>query len=298
MKGVTVENKLFDKTFDAVASISGPAARVPARPTQPPPADVGGGVLTHVPKPSRPPPVVPQPETVARESLRRGPPAVVMRSPDDVAYAKVHKEAYLKLKAQDVLVSKLRITVSTADGNHRLNRTFLDLGGMAISTNTFATVGWNLDESLVPCHMAGCLGMISFISADKTLAVAPLYKRYAALVKEVLSLCDGPVDKETHGKEFAEMVSKHAGTTADYLGFFVCTDDLLRLSVADVDGMNRNWASGLLDKMSKRVALVRARSAAQRAARVAVQNMTGSCRDDGDDAGAAGVREHEEPTWD
>jgi hypothetical protein len=215
--------------------------------------------------------------------------AVVTRSPDEERYGQVHKVAYMDLKTRDVFISKLQGMISNVEGTARLHRAFVDLSTMAISTKTFAKVSWSLDASLVPCHIAGCLGMVTYISVGKTVSVAPLYRRYASLVEGILSVCSNDADREEHGREFAAMVARHAETTADYVGFFVSAGDIIRLSVEQVDGMNAAWMNKLLDRMSTRVALARERFAFARTVRVMM-----SLKDD-EDGADAGQRAAQDP---
>ena len=285
MKGDGLESRMFDKSYDSFAVVkTGPTARVggrPAAPPPPPPFDTaaGGGPSTRVgSKPNKPLPPAP---VVEQAPPHQGEPVSRITNPDDATYARVHKEVYLDLKTRDVLISKLQVMISTTQGTARLHRAFADLSTMAISTKTFAKVSWSLDASLVPCHIAGCLGMVTYISVGKTVSVAPLYRRYASLVEGILSVCSNDADREEHGREFAAMVARHAETTADYVGFFVSAGDIIRLSVEQVDGMNAAWMNKLLDRMSTRVALARERFAFARTVRVMM-----SLKDDEDGADA------------
>ena len=296
MKGDGLESRIFDKSFDGFAVVkTGPTARVggrPAAPPPPPPFDTaaGGGPSTRVEsKPNKPLPPAP----VEHAPLHQGQAVSRITNPDDVTYARVHKEVYLDLKTRDVLISKLQVMISTTQGTARLHRAFVDLSTMAISTKTFAKVSWSLDASLVPCHIAGCLGMVTYISVGKTIVVAPLYKRYARLVHDMLTFSNG--DSEEHGKEFAAMVARHAETTADYVAFFVLSGDVIRLSVEHVNGMNAKWMNQLLVRMDKHVALARVRFAAERTALAAVVSMGGKAEDEG---GAASERTLAEPCLD
>ena len=285
MKGDGLESRMFDKSYDSFAVVkTGPTARVggrPAAPPPPPPFDTaaGGGPSTRVgSKPNKPLPPAP---VVEQAPPHQGEPVSRITNPDDATYARVHKEVYLDLKTRDVLISKLQVMISTTQGTARLHRAFADLSTMAISTNTFAKVEWSLDASLVPCHIAGCLGMVTYISVGKTVSVAPLYRRYASLVEGILSVCSNDADREEHGREFAAMVARHAETTADYVGFFVSAGDHIRLSVEHVNCMNAAWMNKLLDRMSTRVALARERFAFARTVRVMM-----SLKDDEDGADA------------
>ena len=250
MTGALLEARMFDLSF------AGPVARLPTRlPLAIPALETSLG---------RPPP---------QDDVRAAAPTIDIKNPDEVKYTKVHKVAYTDLKYRGVSLPDLRLLLSSSEGMRKLSNAFTDEGAMAISTSNPVKLDWNLDAALVPYHMAGCLCMISSIAGKPAPGELPafvdLYKRYEMLVREILVFCVDARSTEEHTKDFRNIILRHAGSTADYLSFFVRTRDVLRLSIDKVNVMNNTWVNKLLNPMRKRVALIRARLLAEHVALLA-----------------------------
>lgn len=301
MKGDGVENRIFDRSFDGFAAASGPASRVLAgtrSSTSTPPSfsieeAVGGGPVTRVDRPNKPLPAIPPNDPTPREQLA---PAVDhsratgVKNPDEVKYTNVHKVVYTDLKSRGVSLPGLRLLLSSSDGMRKLSGAFTDEGAMAISTSNPVKMDWDLGVALVPYHMAGCLCMVSSIAGKpapgKLPAFIDLYKRYDVLVKETLVFCADTRSKDEHAKDFGNIILRHAGSTADYLSFFVRHWDVLRLRVDEVDTMNTTWVNKLLNPMRKHIALIRARFLAEHNARLEIRAWNQADEEERDAANA------------
>ena len=284
MKGVGLESKIFDMSFDGFAAVSGPASRVLAgtRSSTPPPFSLGevagSGPAMRVEKPNKPLPAIPPSDPTPREQLAPAADhsrATGFKNPDEVKYTSVHKVVYTDLKSRGVSLPGLRLLLSSSDGMRKLSGAFTDEGAMAISTSNPVKMDWDLGVALVPYHMAGCLCMVSSIAGKpapgKLPAFIDLYKRYDVLVKETLVFCVDTRSKDEHAKDFGNIILRHAVSTADYLSFFVRNWDVLRLRVDEVDTMNITWVNKLLNPMRKHIALIRARFLAEHNARLEVR---------------------------
>ena len=266
MTGALLEARMFDLSF------AGPVARLRRSSRLPPviPAletSLGrplsfAGPVARLQRSARLPPVIPALETSLggpppRDDVltAENPPVLVLRAAD-LPFDELHRAVYAELGKQGITINGLPSLLAT-----KLDNAFTGNGIKAVSIgNGHELQDWAVDVTLVPYHVAACLGMTYYITRKSPMMTFhAFYERYRELVGEMVLLCDGDTDGAI-AQEFADVILHHAGTTSAYVDNILIACRVLEFDASITVMLNEAWMNKLFHDMSIAIAFARIRT--------------------------------------